>query len=176
MAARDDTFTAWRGRLVPALAAGPLLMSIVLYAAPPLARLADAGGHRLGWSAVLAFHLLWLLLSTEVFLLFRFVGVGVAGLRATVLAAFVTGAFLCGFLGGFVLFLAVPVDWSVPFGGLVVPGVVAAPGLWMYLLHTVLLVGYQLVARRYAGHRGGELGRGVRDRLDGGRRGSASYS
>ncbi|MFD3735043.1 YhjD/YihY/BrkB family envelope integrity protein [Streptomyces sp. NPDC058632] len=147
VAAQDDTFTGWRGRLglVPALAAGPLLMSIVLYAGPPLARLADAGGCRLGWSAVLAFHLLWLLLSTEVFLLFRFVGVGVAGLRATVLAAFVTGAFLCGFLGGFVLFLAVPVDWSVPFGGLVVPGVVVALGLWMYLLHTVLLVGYQLM-------------------------------
>ncbi|WP_323056106.1 YhjD/YihY/BrkB family envelope integrity protein [Streptomyces sp. NEAU-W12] len=147
VAARDDTFTAWRGRLglVPALAAGPLLMSIVLHAGPPLARLADAGGHRLGWSAVLAFHLLWLLLSTEVFLLFRFVGVGTAGLRATVLAAFVTGAFLCGFLGGFVLFLAVPVDWSVPFGGLVVPGAVVALGLWMYLLHTVLLVGYQLM-------------------------------
>ncbi|MFD7700658.1 YhjD/YihY/BrkB family envelope integrity protein [Streptomyces caelestis] len=147
VAAQDDTFTGWRGRLglVPALTAAPLLVGVALYTGPALARLADAGGWRPAVSALLAFHLLWLLLSTEVLLVFRFVGVGVAGFRATVLAAFVTGAFLCGFLCGFVVFLAVPVDWSVPFGGLVVPGVTVALGLWLYLLHAVLLVGYRLM-------------------------------
>lgn len=147
VAAEDDTFTGWRGRLglVPALMAAPLLMGTALYVGPALARLADAGAWRPAVSAFLAFHLLWLLLSTEVLLVFRFVGVGVAGFRATVLAAFVTGAFLCGFLCGFVVFLAIPVDWSVPFGGLAVPGVTVALGLWLYLLHAVLLVGYRLM-------------------------------
>ncbi|CAL9334436.1 YhjD/YihY/BrkB family envelope integrity protein [Streptomyces sp. enrichment culture] len=147
VAAEDDTFTGWRGRLglVPALVAAPLLTGVALYAGPALARLADAGGWRPALSAFLAFHLLWLLLSAEVLLVFRFVGVGVAGSRATVVAAFVTGAFLCGFLCGFVVFLAVPVDWSLPFGGLAVPGVTVALGLWLYLLHAVLLVGYQLM-------------------------------
>lgn len=147
VAAEDDTFTGWRGRLglVPALVAAPLLMGTALYAGPALARLADAGGRQFALSAFLAFHLLWLLLSAEVLLVFRFVGIGAAASRATVPAAFVTGAFLCGFLCGFVVFLAVPVDWSLPFGGLVVPGVTVALGLWLYLLHAVLLVGYQLM-------------------------------
>lgn len=146
-AAEEDTFTGWRGRLglVPALVAAPLLTGAVLYAGPALARLAEAGGRHAALSAFLAFHLLWVLLSTEVLLVFRFVGVGAAAPRATVPAAFATGAFLCGFLGGFVVFLAIPVDWSLPFGGLVVPGVTVALGLWLYLLHAVLLVGYQLM-------------------------------
>ncbi|MFH0240896.1 YhjD/YihY/BrkB family envelope integrity protein [Streptomyces sp. HK10] len=148
-AAEDDTFTAWRGRLglVPALVAAPLLMGTALSAGPALARLADAGGRHAALSAFLAFHLLWVLLSTEVLLVFRFVGVGAAAPRAVVPAAFVTGAFLCGFLCGFVVFLAIPVDWSLPFGGLVAPGVTVALGLWLYLLHAVLLVGYQLMLR-----------------------------
>ncbi|GAA3502766.1 hypothetical protein GCM10019016_098750 [Streptomyces prasinosporus] len=147
VAAQDDTFTGWRGRLglVPALVAAPLLMGTALYVGPALARPADAGGWHPALSAFVAFHLLWLLLSAEVLLVFRFVGVGVAGSRATVLASFVTGAFLCGFLCGFVVFLAVPVDWSVPFGGLVVPGATVALGLWLWLLHAVLLAGYQLM-------------------------------
>ncbi|MCI0386889.1 YhjD/YihY/BrkB family envelope integrity protein, partial [Streptomyces sp. CNQ085] len=147
MAAQDDTFTGWRGRLglAPALAVAPLLTGIALYAGPPLARLAESGARHYALSAFLAFHLAWILLSTEVLLVFRFVGVGAAAPRAAVPAAFATGAFLCGFLGGFVVFLAIPVDWSLPFGGLVVPGVTVALGLWLYLLHAVLLVGYQLM-------------------------------
>ncbi|GAA3625245.1 YhjD/YihY/BrkB family envelope integrity protein [Streptomyces chitinivorans] len=146
-AAEEDTFTGWRGRLgmVPALVAAPLLTGAALYAGPALARPAEAGGPQAALSAFLAFHLLWVLLSLEVLLVFRFVGVGAAASRATVPAAFVTGAFLCGFLGGFVVFLAIPVDWSLPFGGLVAPGVTVALGLWLYLLHAVLLVGYQLM-------------------------------
>ncbi|MFB7090499.1 YhjD/YihY/BrkB family envelope integrity protein [Streptomyces sp. NPDC056296] len=147
VAVQDDTFTGWRGRLgmVPAVVAAPFVMSTALLAAPWLAGLANAGGWRLVLSAVVAFHLLWVLLSTEVLLVFRFVGVGVAGWRATVVSGFVTGAFLCGFLGGFVLFLAVPFDWSAPFGGLAAPGATVAVSLWLYLLHAVLLVGYQLM-------------------------------
>ncbi len=41
------------------------------------------------------------------------------------MAGFGTGAFLSGFLQGFVLFLAIPVEWSLPFGGLPIFGAVA---------------------------------------------------
>ena len=51
---------------------------------------------------------------------------------------------IAGFLQGFLLFLAIPVDWSLPFGGLPVFGAVAALALWLYLIHVLVLVGYRL--------------------------------
>ena len=42
----------------------------------------------------------------------------------------------------FLLFLSIPVDVGVPFGGLDVIGGVVAVGFWMFLLHMVLLVGW----------------------------------
>ena len=53
-----------------------------------------------------------------------------------------TGSFLAGFLHGFQLFLAIPVDVGIPFGGLGVVGGVVAAGLWLYVLHVVLLGGW----------------------------------
>jgi hypothetical protein len=69
-------------------------------------------------------------------------------------AAF-TAACLSGFLQGFVLFLALPLDLGAPFGGLAVVGGVIAVGLWLFVLHLVVLVGWlltqsldELLARR----------------------------
>ena len=41
-----------------------------------------------------------------------------------------TGAVLSGFLQGFLLFLAIPIEWSLPFGGLPVFGSVTAKPWW----------------------------------------------
>ena len=60
------------------------------------------------------------------------------------LGSFATGSVVAGFLQGFLLFLAIPVDWSLPFGGLPVFGAVAALTLWLYLIHVLVLVGYRL--------------------------------
>jgi membrane protein len=65
--------------------------------------------------------------------------------RPLLLAGFGTGAFLSGFLQGFVLFLAIPVEWSLPFGGLPIFGAVAALALWLYALHLLVLLGYRLL-------------------------------
>jgi membrane protein len=43
-----------------------------------------------------------------------------------------------------VLFLALPLDLGAPFGGLTVVGGVVAVGLWLFLLHLVVLVGWLL--------------------------------
>ena len=55
------------------------------------------------------------------------------------------------------LFLALPLDLGAPFGGLTVVGGVVAVGLWLFLLHLVVLVGWlltqsldDLLARRSA--------------------------
>jgi membrane protein len=93
---------------------------------------------------------------------------------ALVAGALFTAACLSGFLQGFVLFLALPLDLGAPFGGLVVVGGVVAVGLWMFLLHLVVLCGWlatqsldELLERRSAARvgldrgllRGGRLGR-----------------
>ena len=54
-------------------------------------------------------------------------------------------AFLFAFLQGFVLFLAIPIEWSRPFGGLPIFGAVAALALWLYALHQLVLLGYRLL-------------------------------
>ena len=71
-------------------------------------------------------------------------GAGRIGTRALVLGSFASGSVVAGFLQGFLLFLAIPVDWSLPFGGLPVFGAVAALALWLYLIHVLVLVGYRL--------------------------------
>lgn len=48
---------------------------------------------------------------------------------------------------GFVLFLAIPVDLGLPFGGFRSIGATVAVGLWLYLLHVIVLVGYGLTHR-----------------------------
>ena len=56
--------------------------------------------------------------------------------------ALFTAACVSGFLQGFVLFLALPLDLGAPFGGLVVVGGVVALGLWLFALHLVVVCGW----------------------------------
>jgi membrane protein len=84
----------------------------------------------------------WLGLGAPLAWVFRIVAPGSLSLRATLVGAFTTSAVLSGFLQGFVLFLAIPLHLGVPFGGLTVVGAVVAIGLWLFVLHVLVLVGW----------------------------------
>jgi membrane protein len=142
---RPNRFTGWQGRLalLPVVAIAPVLVLALLAAGPVVAPLYLAGGRSLILGVVIAFHVTFVLLSVALGLIYRLVG-GRIGIRALLLGSASTGAFVAGFLQGFLLFLAIPVDWSLPFGGLPVFGAVAALALWLYLIHVLVLVGYRL--------------------------------
>ena len=53
------------------------------------------------------------------------------------------GLLVFGFLQGFVVFLAIPIEWSAPFGGLPIVGAVLALALWLFLLHILVLCGFR---------------------------------
>lgn len=48
-----------------------------------------------------------------------------------------------GVSAGFVLFLAIPIPWSAPFGGLPIIGAVTALALWLFVLHILVLCGFR---------------------------------
>jgi membrane protein len=121
------------------------LVLLLLAAAPWVAPLYRAGGGALALGVVIAFHVVWVAVSTALVLVYRWVAGGRARWRPLVLAGFTTGAFLFAFLQGFVLFLAIPIEWPRPFGGLPIFGAVAALALWLYALHQLVLLGYRLL-------------------------------
>jgi membrane protein len=141
---RPNRFTGWRGRLalLPVVAIAPVLVLALLAAGPVVAPLYVAGGSRLVLGVVIAFHVTFVLLWIALLLVYRLVG-GSVGIRALLVGSFWAAAITAGFLQGFLLFLAIPVDWSLPFGGLPVFGAVAALMLWLYLIHVIVLVGYR---------------------------------
>jgi membrane protein len=61
---------------------------------------------------------------------------------ATILVGSFTAANLAGFLHGFVLFCSFPLALGTPFGGFTEVGGMVAVGLWLYLLHVIVLAGY----------------------------------
>lgn len=149
-----DLWTGWKGRgaLLAAAMAGPPLVLLLLATAPVVAPLYAAGGWSLLGGIAIAFHAVLAVTTVGLVLVYRVVAPGTLPWRAVLLAAFATGAVLAGFLQGFVLFLAIPIEWSLPFGGLPVFGAVTALALWLYLLHVLLLLGYG-AARWLAHHR-----------------------
>jgi membrane protein len=140
-----DRLTGWRGRLglVPVIAVAPLMVLAVLATAPFVAPLYRDGGTGLLLGVAVAFHVVWVLVSVSLVLVYGLVAPGSVDLRALLLGGFGTGSFLAGFLQGFLLFLAIPIEWSLPFGGLPVFGAVAALALWLYLIHILVLAGYR---------------------------------
>jgi membrane protein len=146
MSAAPDTLTGWRGRagLLGVAAGAPLLVLAVLASAPYVGPLYNSGGWALIWGIVVAFHVVWLTVSTALVGVFGLIGPGRLAWRPLVLGAFSTGAILAGFLQGFVLFLAIPIPWSAPFGGLPIVGAVSALVLWLYLLHILVLCGFRV--------------------------------
>ncbi|MGD9989685.1 YhjD/YihY/BrkB family envelope integrity protein [Pseudonocardia sp.] len=142
----SERLTGWRGRLglLPVVLAAPVLVAGVLACAPFVAPLYRGGGWSLVLGVVVAFHVVWILVSIALVLVYASVAAERPGVRALLWGGFGTGSVLAGFLQGFLLFLAIPVEWSLPFGGLPVFGAVAALALWLYLLHILVLLGYRV--------------------------------
>ena len=142
---RRDRFTGWRARLslLPLVLVVPVLALGVFAGAPLLADLARTGGFlaTAGW-IVVAFHLSFVALGVVLAWGFGIVAPGGPRWRATLIGAFGTAAVLAGFLQGFLLFLALPIDLGIPFGGLDVVGAAVAIALWMFVLHVLLLTGW----------------------------------
>lgn len=136
-----------RAATLPLLGLAPLMLSGLLLATPSLTSLQDRHGPLGAAVAVyLSLTLVWVLTWLPLAWTFHVVGPGSApaGLswRAAGIGAVVSGAFVSGFLHGFLVFLAVPVDLGRPFGGLLGVGVASAVLLWLWVLHAVVLVGY----------------------------------
>ncbi len=140
-----DKFTGWRGRLalLPLVAIAPVLVLALLASAPVVTPLYLAGGTWLLLGVFVAFHVTFVLLWIALLLVYLLVAADHVRSRALVVGSFWSGAVVAGFLQGFLLFLNIPIEWSLPFGGLPVFGAVAALTLWLYLIHVIVLVGYR---------------------------------
>jgi membrane protein len=144
---RREGMTGWRGRLaaLPVLVAAPALLYPLLLTVPVMADLAGTGGTAASVGRVaVGFYAVLAALTVPLAWGFRVVGAGRVRWSALAAGAAFTAACLSGFLQGFVLFLALPLDLGAPFGGLAVVGGVVAVGLWLFLLHLVVLVGWLL--------------------------------
>jgi membrane protein len=141
---RRDAFTGWRARL--ALLPLVLLVLPLVWALRPvgneLVDLTGAGPWAVVLRVLLGFTALWLALTVPLTWIFHQVAPGHVSWPVAGFGALTTASFLAGFLHGFQLFLSLPIDLGSPFGGLGVVGGVVAVGLWLYVLHTVVLVGW----------------------------------
>ena len=144
---RREGMTGWRGRLaaLPVLVLAPVLRYPLLLTVPVMADLAREGGAAATVGRVaIGFYGVLAALTLPLAWGFRVVGAGRVRQAALWGGAAFTAACLSGFLQGFVLFLALPLDLGAPFGGLAVVGGVVAVGLWLFALHLVVLVGWLL--------------------------------
>lgn len=134
----------WRGRLLvlPLLAAGPVLLLVMLAALAWPARLLRAGGWTAVGSVALSFLVVWLVLSPVLILVYRLIAPVRPGWAATAVVGSFTAANVAGFAHGFVLFWSLPLNLGAPFGGLGAVGAAVAVGLWLYLFHLLTLIGY----------------------------------
>jgi len=145
---QPDRFTGWRARLAMTalVVVVPLLAWVFLLVGELMAPLSpEGGGGGLGAHLVrimLAFTTVWLSLGLVLTWVFKVVAPGRLGWVVSLVGALATGSFLAGFLQGFTLFLSLPIDVGLPFAGLGVVGGVVAVGLWLYVLHLFLLVGW----------------------------------
>ncbi len=140
----SDALVGWQGRilLLPLLAAAPALVLGVMAALPTTTGLVRRGGWGLAFGVVVSFLAVWIALTPVVVWVYRVVGRSRPDWLSTWLVGSFTAANLSGFLHGFVLFAALPIDLGVPFGGFDAVGAGVAVLLWLYLFHVVLLAGY----------------------------------
>lgn len=141
-----DKLTGWRGRagLLGVAAVAPFLVLAVLAFAPYVAPLYTGEGWSLVWGVFVGFHVVWIAVSTALVGVYGLIAPGRFGVKPLLLGAFGSGAILAGFLQGFLLFLAIPIEWSAPFGGLPIVGAVSALALWLYLIHILVLCGFRV--------------------------------
>jgi membrane protein len=138
---------SWQSRALtlPLLGLAPLLLLALLLITPAVADLMR-GDSLLGiaGASYLGLNAIWVITWLPLTWAFRVVAPGRPSWRAALIGGVVTGAFISGFLQGFTLFLALPVDLGRPFGGLVVVGVTSSLLLWLWVLHVVVCIGYTL--------------------------------
>jgi membrane protein len=139
-----ERLVGWRGRILwlPLLAAAPALLLAMFLALPATSGLWVRGGWYAVSAVVLSFLAAWIVLTPVIIWVFRYVAPGRPGWLATTLVGSFTAANLSGFLHGFVLFCALPLDLGAPFGGFTEIGGMVAVGLWLYLFHVIVLAGY----------------------------------
>lgn len=147
LAGSDEAYVGWRGRLgvLPLLVVTPLMALGVLESAPLFARLVADGPGGTALAVYLALVLDWLLLSVPLTYVYRVLSPRSPTWSAAAVGALVTASFVAGFLQGFVLFLALPLDLGLPFGGATAVGAAVAVALWLWVLHLLVLLGHQLV-------------------------------
>jgi membrane protein len=134
-----------RALTLPLLGLAPLLLVALLVCVPAISRLQDDGS-LLGvvGASYLGLNVIWVITWLPLTWTFRVIAPGRPSWRAALVGGVVTGAFISGFLQGFTLFLALPIDLGRPFGGLAAVGVTSALILWLWVLHVVFCVGYVL--------------------------------
>lgn len=140
-------FVGWRSRIavLPLLLLSPAGLLAVLEVAPLLAHLFGDGGFWPGALAVyIALNVDWVVISVALAYVYRVLSPVRPSWQAILGGAFFTGAFMSGFLQGFVLFLAIPVDLGAPFGGFVPVGGAVAGALWLWLFTALTVIGYSI--------------------------------
>ncbi|MFB9375486.1 YihY/virulence factor BrkB family protein [Kineococcus gynurae] len=155
---------AWRIRIaaVPLLVLAPLGFLVVLEVAPFLARWFNSGEVNESFLAVyVALNVDWLVVSPVLVYVYRILGPVRPSWRAALWGGYATGAFVSGFLQGFVLFLAIPVDLGAPFGGLTQVGGAVAVCLWLWVFTALTVYGYALTLELH--RRGGSPWRAALD-------------
>lgn len=147
---RPDSFTGWRARI--AMTASVVMLPVVVWGllavADRVVGLSPEGGGG-GWGdlalrVLITFNAVFVVLSVLLTWVFLAVAPGATGWRAATLGALATSSVVAGFLHGFQLFVSLPVDVGAPFAGLGVVGGVVAVGLWLFVLHLIVLVGWAL--------------------------------
>ncbi len=136
--------TWWsRALTLPLLGLAPLLLLALLLVVPAVSDLQSHDGLA-GKAAAsyLGLNVIWVITWLPLTWAFRVVAPGTPSWRAALIGGVVTGAFVSGFLQGFTLFLALPINLGRPFGGLNTVGVTVALLLWLWVLHAVVCVGY----------------------------------
>ncbi len=144
---RADPPPSLKARLMtlPLLGLAPLMLLALLVITPTVENLETENGLAgIAAASYLGLNMVWVILWAPLAWLFRVVAPGRPSWRAAGIAAVVTAAFISGFLQGFTLFLALPVDLGRPFGGLDLVGVTTSLLLWLWVLHAVVCVGYAL--------------------------------
>ncbi len=138
-------WVGWRGRLafLPLLVLALPALVVVLACGPLLASLFPRGAGGTVAGVLVAFAVNWVLLSPLLAVSYRILGPVTPRWKSCFVGGFTVGSFLAGFLEGFVVFIAIPLDLGVPFGGYEQVGAAAAVALWTYLLHMIALAGYR---------------------------------
>jgi membrane protein len=147
---------------LPLLGLAPLLLAGLLLTAPWLGQTANRSAGGVALASYVSLTLIWVFTWLPLTWTFRVVGPGRLDWRAALVGAVVTGAFVSGFLQGFLVFCSLPIDLARPFGGLAGVGVACALLLWLWVLHAVVLVGYAFAWAVHAVLAGEDLQRHVR--------------